>query len=275
MKGQVLLILLLVMAVGLGVGISIIQRSLTDVSTASRAEQSQRAFSAAEAGIEKALQGTCTSDPCISFPDNSATATTQGGGDLPAPGQALEYPPISKESFAHFWLADPSSVTNYYTQGSIDVYWGNSTADKAAIELTFIYVDGSGTYSNKKYYYDPDIARISNNHFLVPQDPSGICSSSVNLETGLVGGAKFYCKQTIIGLPSNLKILRARLLYNYTAQPVALKPVAPGSLPPQARLIVSTGTSGVTKRTIQLFSIDRVVPFFFDFAIFSAGEINK
>ena len=282
MKGQVLLVLLLVMAVGLGVGISIIARSLTDVSTSSKAEQSQRAFSAAEAGIEKALQGTCVSDPCVSFSDNSATATTQGGVLLPTPGQALEFPPVSKESFAHFWLADPMTVANYYKQTSIEVYWGDpnakdaaGNADIAAIELTFIYYDNtSGTYKNSKYYYDSVAARRFSNNFT-----DTTCDSN-GYTTGLTGGAKFHCKQTVSSLHANLKILRVRLLYNYNAQPVALKPITTGcsdgcSLPPQARLIISTGSSGVTKRTIQLFSIDRVVPFFFDFAIFSAGDITK
>src|SRR3989339_1641784 len=70
--GQVILILILVMAVALAIGISVIQRSLSDISTSSKVEQSSRAFSAAEAGIEKALRGDATA---VSFPENNSSAT--------------------------------------------------------------------------------------------------------------------------------------------------------------------------------------------------------
>jgi hypothetical protein len=285
-SGQVLLILLLVMAVGLGIGISVIQRSITDVSTASRIEESTRAFSAAEAGVEKALRGTCTKEPCVSF-DNSATATIQGGGLLPAqPGQALEYPPISKESIAQFWLADPNNPgtttpspagNNYYTQTSLELFWGNSATDKAAIEVTPIFWDGSKYTSisgtNYKKFYDSDSARAGQNGF------TSVSCNGGNT-TGLADGTTFYCKQTISGLPANLKLLRVRLLYNSTDQPVAIKPTNTTgcdgcSIPPQAKVITSTGLAGKTSRTVQLFTEDKVVPFFLDYAIFSAGEITK
>lgn len=276
--GQVLLILLLVMAVGLGVGISVIQRSVSDVSTSSKVEQSTRAFSAAEAGIEKALQETCSSDPCVNFPENNSTASIVGGGLLPAePGQALEYPEISKEKIAQFYLADPATGNNYYTQTSLDVFWGNSSSDRAAIELTFIYFDGT-TFKNNKIFYD-QISRIPSNGFIIiTANATDNCNGSNT--TGLAGGATFQCKKRVSGLQSNLKILRARLLYNNTDQPIAIKPTdttgcSGCSIPPQAKVITSTGSSGSTQRTIQLFSEDQVVPFFFDYAIFSAGDINK
>jgi len=69
-------------------------------------------------------------------------------------------------------------------------------------------------------------------------------------------------------------IARARLLYTNVSQPIALEPVT-GSLPPQATIYTSIGTSGNTQRTIQLFSLEKVVPFYMDYAIFSAGQISK
>ena len=42
----IILILVLVMTVALAIGISVIQRSLSDISTATKVEQSSRAFSA-------------------------------------------------------------------------------------------------------------------------------------------------------------------------------------------------------------------------------------
>jgi Tfp pilus assembly protein PilX len=61
-NGQALLIVLLGMAVVLTLVLSIVSRSVTDVSITKRDEESLRAFSAAEAGVEQALLvGTGTS----------------------------------------------------------------------------------------------------------------------------------------------------------------------------------------------------------------------
>src|SRR3989338_10792119 len=123
-KGQVLLLLILVMTVALAIGLSIVQKSLVDISTASKVEQSARAFSAAEAGIEKALNasggGSCTGAACQSFTENkSAIKEIIDTGLLPAvavSGQlqdTLEYDsPLAKEDVAQVWLAEFSSPIN-------------------------------------------------------------------------------------------------------------------------------------------------------------------
>src|SRR3989344_5511027 len=97
-SGQVILILLLIMTVALGIGLSLVQRSLGDISTSIKVEQSSRAFSAAEAGIESAIKGNLTG---VNFPDAKSSATVVS--TVPELGQALEYPPIGKEEIAHFW----------------------------------------------------------------------------------------------------------------------------------------------------------------------------
>ena len=55
-RGQIILVLVLVITVALAIGISVVQRSLSDISTSTKVEESSRAFSAAEAGIERALK---------------------------------------------------------------------------------------------------------------------------------------------------------------------------------------------------------------------------
>lgn len=276
--GQVILILILVMTVALAIGISVIQRSLSDISTSSKVEQSSRAFSAAEAGIEKALRNDFSS---VGFTDASATVT--GSGLLPLAGQALEYPPLGKEEVAQVWLADPranlplgddcgSGYTCYDPSPprTLDVYWGNSTTDKAALELTLISY--SGGYATRKWYLDHNIARSPDNRF-TRIDCTGYPLASNN----------YQCKFTIGGssdpdgvLPAGrLILIRVRLLYNSTSQPIAVAPKSGSSLPPQARIIESTGTAGGTQRKIQLFQLYKVVPPYFDYGIFSVGEINK
>lgn len=271
-KGQVILILVLVMTVALAIGLSVIQRSLSDVSTSSKVEQSSRAFSAAEAGIEKAIQ----TDNSVSSTDLDNNSTIQGvdKNDIPAAGNALEYPPITKEEVAQVWLADPNTLNPTYNQSSFSVYFGSpGTVDKPAIEVTVVSWDGS-SYISTKNFFDSDGTRAGTNGFTAVT-----CSNhSVLTNANTTTNSQFYCKATISGYPytSPAKpiLARLRLLYTSTSQPVAVAPTS-GSLPVQAKIFISTGTSGTTQRKIQVFRLDKVVPPFFDYAIFSTGDINK
>lgn len=293
-KGQVIIILILVMTVALAIGLSVIQRSLSDISTSSKVEQSSRAFSAAEAGIEKALNCPTCASISVDFSETNQSSATVTKNSLmpavPAVGtrqEALEYPPLAKEEVAHVWLADYTSTANpppaFYTQTTLDVYWGNSTTDKAALELTLVYwgtdpIDPIVKYRTRKWYLDHSI-RTPDNRFEVVTN----CGTGGNRPQG--GITAYQCKK-IIDLPSTGRyiLLRARLLYNTSSQPFAVQAVScPGtalncqdySIPPQARTLISTGIAGSTQRQIKLFRIDKVVPPYFDYAIFSTGAIDK
>lgn len=295
--------LVLVMTVALAIGLSIVQKSLTDVSTATKVEDSQRAFSAAEAGIEKVLSGGGTQK--FSLEGTSAQVTEiQDSGNLPPLPEInkrqlpLEFPPFAKEEIIQVWLADPDSnvrlpdcsaidTTKHspvcYGQSTLDLYWGNSRTDKAALELTLIYYDSvSKTYKNdRKWFLDWDSAARNNFDLvscpgnLIPEGSSDKIPYScyIRLGDGSINAARNKA------LPSGLMMLRARLLYNTTSQPLAVLAVGTCgkncSLPPQTRKLVSTGTSGQTQRKVQVFQMNKVIPSYFDFAIFSAGEIRK
>ena len=286
-KGQILVTLILILTVSLAIGLSIVQKSLVDVSTASKVEQSSRAFSAAEAGVEKALKG--DTNPQTFTDTKSSIKTIADSGQIPAQApsgtqqEALEYPPLAREEVAQVWLANFSSASNpppnFYTRTTLDVYWGNSSTDKAAIDLTLVYYDGT-TYRSRKWYLDHLSATR------VP--PNGFDTVSCGGGPGeKIGDNQYQCKKTLGNsaganngpLPSGLMLIRARLLYNTTSQPFAVRAPencgAACSLPPQARVIFSTGTSGETQRTVKLFQIEKIVPPFFNYAIFSAGEISK
>lgn len=280
-EGQIILILILVMTVALAIGLSIVQKSLIDVSTASKVEQSSRAFSAAEAGIEKALAGNCRDGNCINFSENSSTADVVDSRLTPSLATsgsrqpALKFPPMAKEDVAQVWLADYNSTSNpplsAYVQPDLDIYWGDSELDKAAIEVTLVYYDGVGSsYKPKKWYLDPDTSRSDTNRFEIPSTCSDPCP-----------GEYKYQKRLTYSSPQagGSMLIRVRLLYNTTSQPFAVQAVGicgtACSLPAQARSITSTGTSGDTKRKVNVFQLDKVVPPLFDYAIFSAGEISK
>lgn len=281
-KGQIILILILVMTVALAIGLSIVQRSLVDVSTASKVEQSSRAFSAAEAGVEKALlESTLTSHAVPSFPDNSSQVTSiLDTGLIPLlaePGQqqaALEdLSKVQKTDIYQVWLADFNSTANplpaHYTQPTLEVYWGNSKQDLPAIEITLVFWDGSN-YQPGKLYLDP----VARNNGFTKVD----CAESKSN-----GGLLNYQCKYILSLPPSSDtawpiLLRARMLYK-DSQPIAVG--ATGicgqecSIPPQLRVIVSTGVAGDTERRVMVTQRSKVVPPFLDYAIFSAGAISK
>lgn len=293
-KGQIVLILILIMSVALTIGLAIVQKSLIDVSTSSKVEQSSRAFSAAEAGVEKALkESETTAHSTVNFSNNSAVKDIVDTGLIPAvpePGNQqtpLEMPPLSKEEVTQVWLADFNSYSNppsiFYNQSTLDLYFGNSEADKdpVAMEVTLIYHDGE-KYTSRKWYLD-QISREPANGFEKVAD----CGGNYKPVNGL---GTYQCKR-ILGaspdntpLPSGVIMLRARLLYNTTSQPFAVQAVscplsAPTcinySIPPQGRIVVSTGVSGETERRVKVFQLEKVLPPYFDYGIFSAGEITK
>lgn len=285
-KGQIILVLILVMTVALAIGISVVQRSLSDISTASKVEQSSRAFSAAEAGIEKALKvdSAITTQQTL---DNNSLIQGVDRKAIPLTGQALEYPPLSKEETAHVWLANPDTLAQSYSASTLDVYWGSSQSsgrEVPALEVRVIWGNSSAGYQAQSFYIDPvsGTEGQASNNFLSPSQYSGGCTSIPPINTSLsvdntTNDRLFKCKVTlsIPNVPSIPAILlRARFLYNSTSQPFAVKPTS-GSLPEQGRLFTSTGVSGQTQRKVQLFQINKVVPPYFDYAIFSTGDITK
>lgn len=291
--GQIVLILLLVLVVGLTIGLAVVQRSLTEVSTSSKTEQSARALSAAEAGIEKAIK--IDSDIGQVSLGSEATINTVVKTIIPAQNQALEFPPISKEEMAQFWLTNPDTLTDFYNGADqntnyIDVYFGNQGViglETPAIALNIIYksTDTNNLYKVKKFYLDPIAARRSSNGFDDPTSCGAQCScTSPSTTTSLSPAAPkpFFCKTRIdagtAALPdlNQLLLIRARILYSNSAQSLAVAPAAGKSLPPQAKLFTSIGSSGSTQRTVQLFQTDKFVVLpFLDYSIFSAGEITK
>lgn len=283
-KGQIILILILVVTVALVIGLSVIQKSLSDVSTSTKVEQSARAFSAAEAGIEKAIQ-TDKAVPSFNLGNDVKLQEVQKN-DVPALGQALEYPPLSKEEVAQVWLAVPDTLNNYYKQTSLDVYWGSTKAtdrEQPAIEIKVIYQDASG-FISLPFYIDPVTGtggQLSNGFKDPSVYPPAGCGGYQIATSFSPPDRPFKCKISLSGLPNSasglpkLILMRVRFLYNSTSQPFAVAPTGGDSLPVQAKIFTSTGVAGETQRKVQVFRLDKVVPPYFDYAIFSAGEIKK
>lgn len=302
-KGQVVILLLLVMVIALAIGLSTINRSVVEVSTSRKSEDSSRAFSAAEAGMEKAIQANLTTLGSTPVPvppinlGNQANANIEvSSGGLPLSGKALAYPPFGKESFAQFWLIDSSNLikSTAYSANSYDIYfglvdpdgtkydtvYGGNPQDKPAIEVATIYWDDI----NKKYqslpkYFD-SFDGIGVN---VRSDGFNPCNtfmpSSIYVNDD-IEPTSFYCKVTvdissIIAGNSFPIMVRVRILYTNLAHPVAIQPASGYNIPKQANIYTSSGTSGDVRRKLEVFNQKAVMPQFFDYVLFSASDLQK
>ncbi len=303
-QGQIIIVLLLVMLVVLSVVLAITQKSASDLSSSTETEQSTRAYSAAEAGLEQALQrGTSNpgaapiSSQTINLSGNASSAIIQNSGMLPVAGSqiALEYPPIGRESIAQFWLVDSTTPANNYNRNSFSIYFGNPTSMKAyddaanasaqnispAIEVTTIKkttVGATVTYDAQKNFYDSYASRGTTNKFTTSNPPLNCGSQTVN--TILKTNSAFYCKADVTILNCDLsncvpQLVRVRILYANANHKIALAPVSGASLPPQVELYTSTGKAGQSQKTLQVFRIKEMLPPWLDFAIFSVNDIVK
>lgn len=281
-KGQAVLIVLLIMVVALTVGISISLRSTKNIRLSTRTEESQRAFSAAEAGLEAALGGAAVGGTVPVGSDSTYIATKDSYGA----GQEFIFPEkIARDDTQQVWLVEHDSnnaiiETPYYTNYTINICWGNETISagyEPALEATLIYKQ-TGAYKIQKYAYDPLSTRVSNNSFTLADNNTGQCTTTKG---------KYYTTLSFPSLASqdadNLYLaVRLRLLYNLDTEKQSLVVTSTGDdLPAQGKLYTSTGTVKIAgsdqaeMRTLNFHKSYPYLPGIFDFALFSGTAITK
>jgi hypothetical protein len=243
-RGQILLIVVLVMTIALTIGISVATRTISNLRTTSEQESSQRAFSAAEAGIEVALQNNiATSGAFTNNASYDTSVSAFSGRNLLLQNGSV----VFKDTPVDVWLATYPNYTAPWT-GNITVYWGTSSDTcntsealntRAALEIVLI----SGTKANPQlthYPVDPCPARAGFNQF-----------ESIPSLGGTVLGRQFAYRKTI-AVASGL-ILRIIPLYA-SARIGVIGCNGAGSdcndLPAQGTMVTSIGTSDTTQRKV-------------------------
>ncbi len=272
-KGQIVLITLLVLTIATTVALSLISRTTTDTTITSQIEESSRAFSAAEAGVEEALKTGLGSNgtQVLSGGDASysVTVNTIGGA-----AGIFEFPKKTQRGMTEtLWLVahDASGAlveTPTYTAPSITFCWSSETTD-AAVVATVLYKDSTtGLYEVAKATFDPDDTRALTNGFAA----ESVCSGSV--ATPYSATVTF---NTLVGTLNpavdTLIALRLRPAYG-DAKFVIDSGLA--VLPQQGNRIESTGsTPAGTNRKIVVYQQYRAAATAFDAAIYSQGSIAK
>lgn len=267
-KGQILLIVLLIMTVALTVGLSLATRTILNVRIVTQEEQSQKAFSAAEAGIEETLRNCSTSSctpaspPFGGFSQNNTTFSVKvnvsnGYNLLVNAGNQ-----ILQDEGTQVWLSAYGSTSGTYN-GTISMYWGGSSDTcPGAPALELIIISGSKSSPTlSRFAVDPCSGRRSSNSFTVAQVGSYTLNSknfSYNFDT----------PQIVNGL-----FMRVVPLYQSTVMGI----IASSALPVQGFDITSTGTvlgqaNPITRRIKVFNSYPQLPAGLFNYTLFSGGS---
>lgn len=288
-SGQIVLIIVLITIVGLTVGLSLVSRTIRDIRISSQIEQSERAFSAAEAGIETALRGgvgTALPTGTVNLPGAVSDYTVEKL--IPELGEAVYFPTIQLNDVQTIWLTDLDSNGNIPDGGlgqnhteaakTYHLCWEKSSVNSGtipALEVSVFY-HISGAYKYAKRAYDPDTtSRLAPNNFInADTDASGD-----NVFDYCGGQYEYMKKITFTGndaeadkwdLIGGAKLLFLRVQPLYAPTELAFKPKDSDiALHEQGKIITAIGrTETGVVRKIQVNQSYTELPPLLDFTLF-------
>lgn len=289
-SGQILLIVLLIMVVGLTVGLAVIARSVTSIKISTEEEDSQKAFYAAEAGLEELLLPGAVGDSTSgNFDGASYTATITRS--TAADSFDFHDATIPKDDTRALWLAEHSTdgtsiplppnppgtpvLEDYDIRQPVDICWsdlsGGSNLPAMEVIVLWQYINGGnrGRYGVARGAYDPDPARTANNF-----DRVGGCAASGSYQYGI--NINFTASPFSLSWSTQrIVALRLRPVYNDTK--IFVKGNG-DALPSQEREIQSLGTAGsgnTIQRKLKVTRSYPTLPPIFDFVLFSGQNLEK
>ena len=242
-KGQSLLIVVLVMVIALTVGLSIATRSITSFKNSNEQANSQKALSAAEAGVEQAIKSSASvansnfsggTGFTTTYTQISGTSFLFNGGN-----------PISQDDGIDLWLTAYNSDSSLLYQnpwnGSFTIYWGDNSGPCNNAALEIVVISGSkASPTIQRYAFDPFSTRLTG--------PSGNGFTQAVAAQSTVAGKTFYYQTQTIPVTNGLI---ARIIPLYTNASAGI--IGTAAFPSQGSVISSLGTSGSTARKVSVF----------------------
>lgn len=267
--GQALLVVVLIFAVALTMGLAIVSRSVTDIRISKEQEESARAFSAAEAGIEAALGG----EEITSFGDFNLDVDTWTLAGFEQ--TSFVYPDLIKKGETQtVWLVGHNEETSEpdpsvrFNGNEITIFWGNEGTpindDAPALEATLYFQDGD-KFKTKKYTADPKLDRASSNDFSVCDETEGYTLEDKN----------FQFRKTLTDLPPDMYFLRLKLIYNQDSHLLGVQTDEP--LPTQGKCYEATASqaeTGISSKVKQC-NLHQAPPSIFDYVLYSEQDLRK
>jgi len=274
-SGQAVLLVILGMAAVLTIVLSVVSRSVTDVSVTNVEEGSSKAFSAAEAGIEKLLVGDTSSISNLDLGNNASIQSAQslvlGEGE-----NSFDFPDTyNSGDLATVWFVshDETNIQKLTCTGkpcfngtSFSIHWNGDVA----VEVS-VYYDTNGNsgviastpnFSGvkvKRFAFDPNATR-NNNKFsaTIASSQQGYSYSSGDISLSGLNRPLFARVKFLYGSASGFRVTTVG-----------------GTLPSQGRLLVSKGAASNATRQIEVRDYYRAPIEVFEAGIFSQGDLTK
>jgi Tfp pilus assembly protein PilX len=269
-SGQALLIVVLVLVVALTVGLSVASRSITSLKNSQNQASSQKALSAAEAGVEQAIKSQNQTSLAGSFTQQynanyqTSIASISGAGQFLVRGDNSSTNEITKGNPVYIWTTNYSASNPWADpwSGTLTIYWGDpggSCANNTVAALEVSVISGSRTNPTlQRYAYDPCSSRTSQTGF--------VNSGAITSPAGAFG------LSYKISLPSltSVFLISVNPLYANTRVGASVGPTDL-PLPFQGANITSTGTAdNQVQRKVSVFQGFPQIPAdLFPYALFS------
>jgi len=248
-SGQILLITLLVLTVVITIGVALIGRTRTDVTSSAEIEESARAFSAAEAGIEQALISGAGTQGEVTLSNNNASYTTNVSTIGSAQGAYAFSELTNVGDTETLWLVGhtPEGLLNEsvkYTGASVDICWKGVSGGIPALAATVVYKTSGGLYRTAQRAFDPTGTR--QNNFAAGGAVGNGCG-----QTGVYRQTILFSSFSPVINPASDTLLMLRLRPFY-ANAFLFADAGASTLPAQGRLISSEGSTetGITRRVV-------------------------
>lgn len=297
MQGQILVLVLLIVVVSLAVGLAVATRNLTNIRTSTQAEHSQRAFTAAEGGVESTLSnlnnvasyikdGSNPPPSCTRVAGQSATCplptSVTGSGVNANVSESNVVVKEIKEYERVIKLGDVAQVNLANTSSEFNVQWIKSgDLTPASMEFTFICTnDASVSCPLQVDNVQMNITKLANTYgrhsVAFTSGASGTGFSPCVIDT--TPGTLFSCKENfkMPGSPKAL-MLRMKPLWNDVTVSIAPTQADETNFPVQIFEITSTATTdtGLTRKVQVRRDALPVMPAIFDYVLYSGQDIIK
>ena len=240
-NGQVALVVLIISAISLTLGLSLADRVRTDIKTDTDDEQLQRAFNAAESGIENYLV-----NPGVGYSGNNGSWADVTASDVT--GEVIEFGEYTvRDHYAYFWLAghnDDDTIntsSGYYGGDGVSICYNDYDG---AFAVYYFRING-GAYEviRRVYNLTSDYINDGINSFGEDDD---VCGG----DSGYSLGMTFSEIEGSSTVPL-LMVIRPLGPLNSGSR-FALGEID-GTLPSQGKVIDSIGISGRASTTVSVY----------------------
>lgn len=274
-SGQAILFVVVALTIALSVAVTISARTLSSISRSTRADTTNRAFAAAEGGLERVFALNTTQ-----FDDFLNGECVKAGLIQGTDGCIVKYnaSPTSGDMITSQTIITAETFSTNFEPTNDDPYYLFNLEMGRIVEVNLKDYGNSGL---TLCFRNPETALFYTVYSATEVDRGGIYRSGSENETNMGGfeiadgETKGYCR-TISILSSALGIRIGAL---YTSGEVIVQGAAGGTLPDQGYVITSKGqllseSGAKTTRTVKVYKSFPYLPGILDFAILTDGQLN-